>query len=181
MSEPKGYIANDPVVMGVWKRLTELFAVWRLIVFAGFSKRALYHVTNDQMSTLMRSRHWKLALGLLGGLDEAQVVFLAEWARLNAERTERIFRSVALMLVTIPVAAVFGISEIDQGIWARLGFARFETIVFILGLWIMISGVLMAAAWRARDLSDLLELEKARRALKRAQAQAPSSDETAGA
>ena len=39
MSEPKGYIANDPVVMGVWKRLTGLFAVWRLIVFASFTRR----------------------------------------------------------------------------------------------------------------------------------------------
>ncbi|WP_291842784.1 hypothetical protein [Maricaulis sp.] len=175
MSEPKGYIANDPVVMGVWKRLTELFAVWRLIVFASFTKRMLYQVTNDQMSTLMRTRHWKLGLGLLGGLDDAQVSFLAEWARLNADRAERIFRSTALIIVSIPVAGVFGISELDPGLWERVGFARLDTLVFIIGAWMMVSGVMMAAAWRARDLSDLLELEKARRALKRAQAQAGST------
>ncbi|RKR02904.1 hypothetical protein [Maricaulis maris] len=175
MSEPQGQIANDPVVMGVWKRLTQLFAVWRLIVFAGFSKRMLYQVTNDQMSTLMRSRHWKLGLGLLGGLDEAQIIFLADWARLNAERTERIFRSTALIIVSIPVAAVFGISELDPGIWESLGFARLDTLIFIIGAWMLVSGVMMAAAWRARDLADLLDLEKARRALKRAQAGAESA------
>ncbi|WP_297734229.1 hypothetical protein [uncultured Maricaulis sp.] len=169
MSEPKGYIANDPVVMGVWKRLTQLFAVWRLLVFASFTKRMLYQVSNDQMSMLVRSRHWKLGLGLLGGLDEAQVIFLAEWARLNAERTERIFRTVALMMVTIPVAAVFGISEIDPDFWTRLGFERFDTVVIMLAIWMLISGLMMGAAWRARDLADLLALEQARRALKRAQ------------
>lgn len=174
MSEPKGYIANDPVVMGVWKRLTGLFAVWRLIVFASFTRRMLYQLTNDQMSTLMRTRHWKLGLGLLGGLDDAQIDFLAAWAQLNADRTERIFRSTALLIVSLPVAAVFGISELDPTIWQQLGFERLDTLVFIIGAWMVISGIMMAAAWRARDLADLLKLEQARRALRNHQKPASS-------
>jgi len=175
MNEPKGYIANDPVVMGVWKRLTNLFAVWRLIVFASFTRRVMYQYTNDQMSTLMRTRHWKLGLGLLGGLDDAQVAFLAEWARLNAERGERIFRTSALIMVSVPVAMLFGITEVDPEIWSRFGFEMLDAFIVIIGVWMMACGLLMAASWRARDLSDLLELEKARRALKRAQAGAEPS------
>ncbi|WP_323761156.1 hypothetical protein [Maricaulis sp.] len=166
MSEPKGMIANDPVVMDVWKRLTKLFAVWRLIVFAPFTRRMFYQVTNDQMSTLMRTRHWKLALGLLGGLDAAQIDFLVEWTQLNADRTERIFRSTALLIVTIPVAGVFGISEFDPTFWEQIGFERLDTLIFIIAGWMVVSGIMMAAAWRARDLADLVKLEKARRALR---------------
>ncbi|MAC88160.1 hypothetical protein [Maricaulis sp.] len=172
MSEPQGFIANDPVVMGVWKRLTKLFAVWRLLVFAPFSRRMFYQVTNDQMLTLMRSRHWKLGLGLLGGLDDVQIDFLVEWSQLNADRTERIFRSNALLIVTIPVAGVFGISELDPDIWQQFGFARLDTLIFIIGAWMLVSGVMMAAAWRARDLADLVRLEQARRALRNRQGEA---------
>ncbi|ABI65843.1 hypothetical protein Mmar10_1551 [Maricaulis maris MCS10] len=166
MSEPRGYIANDPVVMDVWKRLTKLFAVWRLIVIASFTRRVLYQFTNDQMSTLMRSGHWKIALGLLGGLNDPQLDFLAEWSRLNAARSERIFRTTTLILVSIPVAAVFGVSEMDPEFWQRIGFARPESLMVIIGLWLLVSGILMAAAWRSRDLADLIALEQARRKLR---------------
>lgn len=170
MSEPRGSIANDPMVMDVWKRLTKLFAVWRLIVIAGFTRRVMKQYSNDQMMTLMRSGHWKIALGLLGGLSDAQVEFLAVWARLNAERSERIFRATALIMVTIPVAAVFGLSELDPEIWVRFGFERVDMLLVVLGVWMVACAIMMAAAWRARDLSDLLELEQGRRALKRAKA-----------
>lgn len=175
MSEPKGMIANDPVVMDVWKRLTKLFAVWRLIVFAPFTRRMFYQLTNDQMLTLMRTRHWKLGLGLLGGLDDAQIDFLAEWTQLNADRSERIFRTTALLIVTIPVAAVFGISELDPNIWQQFGFERLDTLVFIIGAWMLASGIMMAASWRARDLADLLKLEQARRALRNHQTASASA------
>ncbi len=171
MSEPKGYIANDPVAMDVWKRLTRLFAVWRVILIAPFTRRALFLFSNNQMNTLMRSGHWKIALGILGGLTDAQIEFLAEWARLNAERSDRLFRMSALTLVTLPAAAVFGLTEIDAEIWQKLGIQELPALLGSIGVWLVLCGIMMAASWRARDMSDLLELEKARRALKRAQAE----------
>lgn len=165
MSQDARLIRTDPVVMGVWQRLTRLFATWRLIVFAGFTRRALHQFANDHMTPLSKAVHWKIGLGLLGGLSDAQVDFLAVYADLNARKADRIFRTTALALVTIPVAAVFGISEMDPDFWVRMGFEQIDTIFVILGLWLASSAVMMAAAWRARDLADLLEFEQARRKL----------------
>lgn len=162
-------IRTDPVAMGVWQRLTGLFATWRLIVLAGFTLRSLYQFSNDQMTPLGKAVHWKIGLGLLGGLTDAQIGFLKTYAEINARKVERVFRTTALVLVTVPVAAIFGLSEVDPEIWERWGFEQFETLIFVVGVWMAFCAVMMGAAWRARDLADLLEFENARRALDAAQ------------
>ena len=163
MSESGRLIRTDPEALGVWKRLTALFATWR-VVLAGFSRRSLMQFSNDQMTPLSRAVHWKIGLGLLGGLSDAQVEFLKVYAELNATRVERVFRTTALLLVSIPVAAVFGISEIEPEFWVRIGFERLDTLIAIIATWMISAGMMMAAAWRARDLADLLIFESARRA-----------------
>lgn len=165
MSGEARLIRTDPVALGVWKRLTSLFATWRLIVIAGYTRRALFMFSNDQMTPLMRAGHWKIGLGLLGGLDDDQVEFLARFADINARKVDRLFRAAALILVSVPVAATFGISEIDPDFWTRIGFTRLESVIAILGVWLVASALMMAAAWRARDIADLLEFEAARRRL----------------
>lgn len=163
-----GLIRTDPVVMGVWQRLTKGFATWRLLLLAGFTRRAVHHFTNDHLTPLNKAGHWKIGLGLLGGLDDAQIDFLKTYAVLNASRVDRAFRIYALILVTLPVGATIGINEIDPQIWDRLGFSQIDSVIVILSLWAIMVGILMAAAWRARDLADLLCFEQARRVLARA-------------
>ena len=163
MTEDGRLIRTDPVAMGVWKRLTVQFATWRLIVFAGFSRRALLQFSNDQISPLSKAVHWKIGLGLLGGLTDEQVDFLLDYARLNARKVDRVFRTSTLVLVSVPVAGVFGLTELDPGIWARLGFAQMDTLILVLAMWMLASGVMMAAAWRAQELADLIEFEQSRR------------------
>lgn len=162
MTTPTPLIRTDPVALEVWKRLTALFATWR-VVMAAFSRRSLMQFANDQMTPLTRAVHWKVGLGLLGGLTDDQVDFLKVYADLNARRVERIFRATTLLLVSIPVAAVFGISEMEPEFWTRVGFERIDTLIGVLATWMVCSGIMMAAAWRARDLADLLEFEAARR------------------
>ncbi len=163
-----GLIRTDPVAMGVWQRLTKGFATWRLIVLSGFTRRGAHHFGNDHLTPLNKAVHWKIGLGLLGGLDDGQIDFLKTYAELNASRVERSFRTYALILVTIPVGATVGINEIDPDIWEQAGFSQIETVIVILGVWAVAVGILMAAAWRARDLADLLCFEQARRVLARA-------------
>ncbi|WP_203292391.1 hypothetical protein [Maricaulis parjimensis] len=163
MTEDGRLIRTDPVAMGVWKRLTTQFAVWRMIVFAGFSRRALLQFSNDQMTPLARAVHWKVGLGLLGGLSDEQVDFLLAFARINARKVERVFRTSTLILVSVPVAGVFGLTEIDPGIWVRLGFAQMDTLILVLAIWMLASGVMLAASWRANELVELIEFEQARR------------------
>jgi hypothetical protein len=165
VTEDGRLIRTDPVALGVWHRLTSLFAVWKLIVFAGFTRRVLLQISNDQMTPLSRALHWKLGLGLLGGLTDAQIDFLLVFAQINARKMTRIFRTTALVLVSVPVAGVFGISELDPAFWVRLGFEQIDTLLFGLGLWMLISALLMAAAWRAQELVDIIEFEQARRQL----------------
>ncbi|MEA1941820.1 MAG: hypothetical protein U9P68_06190 [Pseudomonadota bacterium] len=167
MSEGGRLIRTDPEVLGVWKRLTALFATWR-VVLASVSRRSLSQFSNDQMTPISRATHWKIGLGLLGGLDDVQVDFLKDYAALNANRVERVFRTTALLLVSVPVAGVFGISEVEPDFWGRIGFEQLDTLIVILGLWMVSAGIMMAAAWRARDLADLVEFEAARRRFYRA-------------
>ena len=70
MSDEGQLIRTDPVAMGVWKRLTSLFATWRMLL-AGFTRRSLSQMANDQLTPLTRAVHWKVGLGLLGGLVSA--------------------------------------------------------------------------------------------------------------
>lgn len=168
MSAEGRLIRTDPVAMGVWQRLTKLFATWKLIVFAGFARRSLSLFANDQMTPLSKALHWKIGLGLLGGLSDAQVDFLAVYAEINARKVERIFRTAALLLVSVPVAGVFGLSEAYPEFWERIGIEQFDSLIAVILTWMLLSGLMMAAAWRARDLADLVEFEQARRALARA-------------
>ncbi|SDL96499.1 hypothetical protein [Maricaulis salignorans] len=167
-ADATGLIRTDAMAMGVWERLTRNFTTLRLILFAGFSRRSLHHFGNDQLTPLTQASHWKIGLGLLGGLDDAQIDFLKTYAELNAGKVDRTFRAYALLMVTLPVGATIGINEIDPEIWTRLGFSQIDSVIVILGVWAIAVGVLMAAAWRARDLADLLIFEQARRVLVRA-------------
>ena len=162
---PAQLIRTDPVVLAVWTRLTSVFATWRAIVLSGFTRRALRMFSNDQLTPLTRAVHWKIGLGLLGGLDDAQIGFLHVYADLNAHRVERIFRITALLLITVPVGAIIGLNEIQPGIWAQIGFGQIETLFGVLAGWGLAAGIQMAAAWRARDLADLVLFEQARRRL----------------
>tara|TARA_R110000868_G_scaffold2321_1_gene17160 strand:+ start:22731 stop:23264 length:534 start_codon:yes stop_codon:yes gene_type:complete len=160
---PTGLIRTDPVVLAVWTRLTSVFATWRAIALASFTGRALRLFSNDQLTPLTRAVHWKIGLGLLGGLDDVQIDFLHVYADLNAQRIERIFRFSALVLITVPVSAVIAINELQPDIWLETGFGQLESLAVVIGCWMLLAGVQMAAAWRARDLADLLVFEQARR------------------
>lgn len=160
---PTGLIRTDPVVLAVWARLTSVFATWRAIALASFTGRALRLFSNDQLTPLTRAVHWKIGLGLLGGLDDVQIDFLHVYAELNAHRVDRIFRITALVLITLPVSAVIAINEIQPDVWVQIGFGQLESLAVVLGSWMVLAGIQMAAAWRARDLADLLVFEQARR------------------
>jgi hypothetical protein len=158
-------IRTDSVAIGVWRRLTTVFATWRILVLAPFAPRMARQLSNDQLTPLTWASHWKIGLGLLGGLSDKQIDFLTVYAGLNAARSERIFRTTALILVTIPVAVTVALSEIFPEIWELVVFDQVEALVTILFMWSLVAGLMMAAAWRARDLSDLLLFEQARRRL----------------
>lgn len=168
MSEHGRYIETDKVAMGVWIRLVKLFATWKMVILAGLHKRTWMQMNNDQLTILTQAKHWKTGLGLLGGLSDAQVDFLLEYARLNSERIERIFRSTALLLITIPVGALLALNEIAPTFWTDLGYDSQVPMFAIIGLWAAIVGYLMLVAWRSRDLVDLLAFEVARRKLENA-------------
>jgi hypothetical protein len=156
-------IETDPVALGTWKRLTRLFATWNLILFGTFSKRAWLFLANDHMTPMLEVTHWKLGLGLLGGLTDKQILFLKAYSELNAARADRGFRMLALLLVTIPVGTIIGLNEISPLIWDQLGFRQVESLIFVGLIWLLVAGIMMAASWRARDMADLITFELARR------------------
>ena len=150
--------------MGVWVRLIKLFATWRMLL-SGPTRRSWMQFHNDQLTVLTRSKHWKTGLGLLGGLSDAQVTYLREYARLNAERVERIFRMTALVFITVPVGSALALNEIAPDVLERLGLNDAETLLIMFAAYGMLVGFLMMVSWRSRDLVDLLDFELARRRL----------------
>lgn len=164
MSEHGRYVETDKVAMGVWVRIVKLFATWKMLL-AGSTRRSWMQFHNDQLSILTRSKHWKTSLGLLGGLSDAQVAFLRDYARLNSERVERIFRMTALLFITVPVGAAVALNEIAPELWEALGVTETSTLLILILAYGVIVGYMMMVAWRSRDLIDLMEFELARRRL----------------
>lgn len=171
MSDPasKGeygrYIETDKVVMGVWHRLVNQFLTWKMIFFAGTKRRTWMQASNDQLTVLTHAKHWRIGMGLVGGLSDAQVEFLQEYARLNAERVERVFRTTALLLITIPIGSVVAINEVAPRFLERFGFNDEPVFIGLMLVWGVVVGYLMLVAWRSRDLVDFMAFELARRKL----------------
>ena len=171
MSDPasKGeygrYIETDKVAMGVWVRLVNQFLTWKMIFFAGTKKRTWMQASNDQLTVLTHAKHWRIGMGLVGGLSDAQVEFLQEYARLNAERVERVFRTTALLLITIPIGSVVAINEVAPRFLERFGFDDEPVFIVLMLVWGVVVGYLMLVAWRSRDLVDFMAFELARRKL----------------
>ena len=173
MSEQGRYVETDKAAMGVWVRLVKLFATWKMVLFSGTQKRTWMQTSNDQLTILTQANHWKIGLGLLGGLSDAQVEFLQEYARLNSERVERVFRTTALLLISIPVGAVLAVNEVAPEFWQRTGYGEDPVLVAVMVVWVLIVGYLMLVSWRSRDLVDLLAFEVARRKLEAAREERP--------
>lgn len=174
MSDPAGkgdygrYIETDKVAMGVWARLVNQFLTWKMIFFAGTKKRTWMQASNDQLTVLTQAKHWRIGMGLVGGLSDAQVEFLQEYARLNAERVERIFRTTALLLITIPVGSVVAINEVAPSFLEGFGFDGEPVFISLMIVWGVVVGYMMLVAWRSRDLVDFMAFEIARRKLENA-------------
>lgn len=165
MSEDQAgrYVETDKVAMGVWKRLTETFSTSGLLGRVLMRGNGSWAFRKDNLSEMLKGKQWKVGLGLLGGLDDTQVDFLERYAAINARRVDQVFRANALFLVTIPVGGLIGINEVVPELFEAFGVDFVYTLVLIVGLWTLMVGITYTAAWRARDLHDLLCFEQARR------------------
>lgn len=56
-------------------------------------------------------------------------------------------------------------NELAPDMWESLGVERAEGFFLVLFVWFIVTAVMMAVAWRARDLSHLIDFEHARRQL----------------
>ena len=170
-------ITTDKEALGVWTRLTDLFSIWRLVVFATLGGRSIMPWRKNNLGDMLRTNRWKIGLGLLGGLDDAQIDFLERFSAINARRVDHVFRASALILVSIPVAGVVAVNELAPEVFSGSGLDFLFTLITIIAVWAFFAGLMMAAAWRARDLHDLVEFEQARRRFEQARA----AEETSGA
>ena len=66
MSQEGRFIQTDPVVIGVWSRLTRQFATWNGLFFSALSWRARMQFSNDQMLPVLAASHWLFVLTVLG-------------------------------------------------------------------------------------------------------------------
>jgi hypothetical protein len=163
-------IQTDKEALGVWKRLADSFSVWRLIAFGTLGSRSVMPYRKDNLGWMLATSRWKIGLGLLGGLDDAQIDFLERYAAINARRVEHVFRAWALLLVSLPIGAFLAFEEFAPEWLDAIGFDVVATIAAIIGSWAVFAGVMMAAAWRARDLHDIISFEQARRLHEQAKA-----------
>ncbi|WP_300554673.1 hypothetical protein [Maricaulis sp.] len=162
--EPTGrYVETDKVALGVWKRLTEVFSTSKLLGRMLIRANGTWPFRKDNLGEMLQTKQWKVGLGLLGGLDDNQIDFLERYAAINERRVDQVFRANALFLVTIPVGALIGINEVVPELFELVGVDFVYTLVTIVGLWALMVGITYSAAWRARDLHDLLSFEQARR------------------
>ena len=169
MSHPHGLIKTDPEALAIWRLMVKRHSLISILVVALITMRALMPWRIDNLGEMVRTPRWKISLGQLGGLADGQIDFLERFAEINARRVEHVFRATALLLVSIPVGAAVAINELIPGFWQEES-DFFFTLGVILILYAIFAGLMMGAAWRARDLHDVVRFEQARRALERSRA-----------
>ncbi|MBR9826347.1 MAG: hypothetical protein GYB36_11190 [Alphaproteobacteria bacterium] len=112
---------------------------------------------------MLDTQHWKIGLGLLGGLSDAQVAFLLDFAEINARRVEHVFRAWALIMVTVPVGTLVGANELFPDLFGQSLVSFYGALIIIISAWASVAGIMFMSSWRAKDLEDLLRFEMARR------------------
>lgn len=163
MTQPGRFLETDKVALGVWKRLTDQFSIWRLFWIAIASWRSLFPFQKNNLGRMLETRHWRIGLGLLGGLSDSQVEFLEQFADINARRVQYVFRAWALLMVSLPVGALVALNEIMPQVFEATIFGFLDALIAIMLVYLVVAGIIFASSWRAQDLADLLKFEKARR------------------
>jgi hypothetical protein len=147
-----------------WTALTQYRAPrfsWSLI---GVSDRA----TADRMARLVRSSQAKRVLTLLEDSDDKSLAQLEAIAKINGEQAEAAFRRTFVFNITAPIAVVAAAAELaperTAAIAAELGRSGSLLVGGAAALLILSSVFYTFVRSReARDLADLVTLERARR------------------
>lgn len=163
MSEGGRYLETDKTVLGVWKRLTTSFSTSSLALTAAFGFRSIFPYHKDNLGLMLKTSRWKTGLGLLGGLSDRQIDFLAEYADINAGRVERVFRFFALAFVSVPVGSLVALNEVWPEVFTMAEFSFVSAFIAIIAGWLFFTAIMVGSSWRANDLRDLVRFEQARR------------------
>lgn len=140
----------------LWREVRKGFGFWSpLAERQGMESATAF--SGDYVSGLRRSRAAARTFILLDAQPDLAPV-VAGLGALNLTRAEHMFRFVALLYVSVPVTLVLGLAEVTPD--GLLGAYR----TYDAAIWYLIAALTFAvvfhmyAVWRARRLTDVLEL-----------------------
>lgn len=175
----------DSPVWPLWRSVQSLFPVWGWLTGIG-TPGAWSAVGIDYVTGLRRNRSTHKVFALLEGRGEAEFEAVVALAELNARRQRQMFTTVAVAYVTIPLTLVATGAEVFPEAVETFVRAQTVAVLQIVGLATMGALYYFASHWRARQITEVLDLVRIERlAAAKSQAaakpQAPRSRAARGA
>ena len=171
--------AREANAMRVWREASKLFSGLRYGLStpwdAWFQTRRQF---GDTVTTSRQLRYWKKLKTLTDTLSDAELEYVRFLALQRFEFAAAIFRVNAVTSITLPITAAVVANQLYPGVVQK--FLEEDSLILV-GLFLLLV-VLLAAVFgnvfKARELKMALELEAARRRLRRGDA--ARSSETLG-
>ena len=178
-AEPSEEDAREANAMRVWREASKLFSGMRYgisdPVDGWFQTRRQF---GDTVTSSRKLRYWKKLKTLTDTLSDSELEYVRFLAHQRFEFAAAVFRKNAVASVTLPITAAVVANQLYPGIVQAFlaNSPIFLTISFV-GLLIVLA-VVFGNVFKARELRMALELEAARRRLRRGDVDADTSDRT---
>ncbi len=158
MSEEPASTAAE--AKALWRRLAPIYRTWSMLWDSFVARESWGAVGVDLTTGVIESRKARKVAAVLRGASGPALDAVVTIAQVNAERATAIFRNVAIMYVTLPIAALALMSDAAPEIVQRFLTENADDVLFWVILLSTTPIMFFAFMWRAKQLAWSIELAR---------------------
>lgn len=144
----------------VWRDIARLFPAWSLPIDLFFSPSTWRLLGADLLPSIVKNRRARRAVARLEGVSAHELDALIEMARINVGRASDMFRTVAVLYISVPIALGALVSDTAPELVRDQLRYNLSDILYWLAVATITPAVYFCGMWRAKQLHWTLELHK---------------------
>jgi hypothetical protein len=148
-------------IQKLWRALAKTHPAWSMLPDALFSSSAWSLFGTDMTSGLVRNPKARRVAAILEGRSDEVLANIAAIGQLNAERATAVFRNIAVVYVTLPIAAVALMSDAAPDFLRAFLTANADNLVRWLLILAITPAIYFLIMWRAKQLSWTIDCVRA--------------------
>jgi hypothetical protein len=154
-------MANAGELQTRWRALAKRYPIWRILIDLLFDPASYRIFGSDITSVMMKSRKGRLAAQALEGASPGTLEALASIAEVNVSRTGEFLKATVFVYVSLPLGFAALLSDSAPEVLRSMAERQATSIVvFLIGA-VMFPILFFCAAWRAKQISWVLQLYRA--------------------